>query len=38
MLPIEMQPFSKNGNLIEEYQDEEERKNVISTIRLEKGE
>jgi transcription antitermination factor NusG len=38
MLPIEMQPFSKNGNLVEEFQDEEERKNVVSTIRLEKGE
>ena len=38
MLPIEMQPFAKGGNLIEEFQDEHERKNFITTIRLKKGE
>ena len=38
MLPIELQPFAKGGNLIEEIQDEEERKNFITTIALKKGE
>lgn len=38
MLPIELQPFAKGGNLVEEFQEEEERKNFISTILLKKGE
>ncbi len=38
MLPIELQPFTENGNLIEQFQAESERRNIISTIRLEKGE
>ena len=37
MLPIELQPFSKNGNIIDEVQDEEDRKNFVTTIRLEIG-
>jgi hypothetical protein len=34
MLPIELQPFSKNGNIIDEIQDEDDRKNFVTTIRL----
>lgn len=37
-LPIELQPFSKNGNINDDLQDEEERKNLVSTIKLQKGE
>lgn len=36
-MPIELQPFSKNGNMAEEFQDEEERKNIVSTIVFGKG-
>jgi len=35
MLPIELQPFSKNGTIIDEIQDEEDRKNFVMTIKLE---
>jgi len=37
MLPIELQPFSKNGTIIDEIQDEEDRKNFVTTIKLEIG-
>jgi hypothetical protein len=38
MLPIELLPFSKNGNIIDEIQEEEDRKNFVSTIKLQIGE
>jgi hypothetical protein len=36
-LPIELQPFSKHGKIVQEFQDEEERKNLVSTISFVKG-
>jgi hypothetical protein len=38
MLPVELQYFSKNGNIGEEILDEDERKNFNMTIKIEKGE
>ena len=38
MLPIELQYFSKNGNIADDVLDEDERKNFSLTIKVEKGE
>jgi len=38
MLPIELQFFTKTGNVTEEILEEEDRKNFKMTIKLEKGE
>ena len=38
MLPIEYQPFTKNGNIAEEMMIEEDKKNFNLTIKLVKGE
>lgn len=37
MLPIEIQPFSKNGTIADEIQDEDAMKNFVTTIKLEIG-
>lgn len=36
-MPIELQPFSKNGNVYEDFQEEDERKNLISSVNFVKG-
>ena len=38
MLPIELQPFTKNGNIAQDIIDDEDRKNFNLTIKLAKGE
>ena len=38
MLPIEYQPFTKNGNIAEEMMIEEDKKNFNLTIKQVKGE